>query len=144
MGTFRKKLTEAEIEIKKEKQEKLKNLFKTVQEMTNEQLEQFVSNVGIVTCEGHALSPRNQVLLVLQAENDIMPSIVGGYAQWQKQNRQVKKGEKSKLSILVPMTIKEKNEQGQVIENSEDVTFFKWVSVFDILQTEEQGELINA
>ena len=136
MGYFRKKLTEAEIEIKKQKKEKLLGFLKTVKEMTPEQLQEFVMNVGITTCEGHMLSGRNQALLMLQA-GEVCPAVIGGFHQWKKVNRVVKKGEKSYLSILIPLQAKEK--EGEAVEL--DKIRFKWIPVFSMDQTEESSEI---
>lgn len=51
---------------------------------------QLANRLGIVTCEGHELSLCNTMLVALQCPT---ASIVGGFRQWLKQGRCVKKGE---------------------------------------------------
>lgn len=51
-------------------------------EMTEEQRQSAVDKFGIVTVEGHLLTPHNQCFLV--APSEINFSIVGGFQQWKK------------------------------------------------------------
>ena len=77
------------------------------------------------------LTPRNQCLIYFQNIDNISISVVAGYRQWQKFQRQVKKGSHGFL-IAVPSE-KKNNEEN---EEDEDVYFF-YKTVFDISQTEE-------
>ena len=77
------------------------------------------------------LTPRNQCLIYFQNVDSISISVVAGYKQWQKFQRQVKKGSHGFL-IAVPSG-KKSNEEN---EEDEDVYFF-YKTVFDISQTEE-------
>lgn len=100
--------------------------------MTKEELEKLKQRSNILTCEGKPISVRNHVLVELQAETENMTvKMIGGFKQWLKTNRVVKKGEKAKLSILIPCGMT-KSEEGDT-----DPRFFKWVPMFDISQTEE-------
>lgn len=82
----------------------------------------------IRTIEGNPLSLRNTYLLIVQRPK---VSLVGGFQQWRKAGRIVRKGEKS-LLILCPATRKNKE---QTEEGKEDI-FFIGGNVFDISQTE--------
>jgi hypothetical protein len=80
------------------------------------------------TIEGRPLSFKNSALLYFQRKG---VSIVGGFQQWKKAGRIVRKGEKA-LAIFCPAS--RKAEEGQPAEDSS--LFFFTGSVFDISQTE--------
>lgn len=126
-----------------ERREALRQLWAKVAEMTEEQRAQFAEKIGmIVTCEGHTLTPNNTILLAYQADN---VTIVGGFQQWKKQGRQVRKGEKS-MGIWIPSKPKTENANSNAapawMENAtpesgeNKPSFFIFGSVFDISQTE--------
>lgn len=99
--------------------------------MTEEQRQAVADKYGIVTVEGHLLTPHNQCFLVAQSEINF--SIVGGFQQWKKAGRIVRKGEHGFL-IFVPSKAKEENNP-EMISDDENVHFFT-ATVFDISQTE--------
>ena len=116
---------------RQEKKEKIIRIRKTLSEMSEEQRQTIADRFGIVTVEGHLLTPHNQCFLVAQSEINF--TVVGGFQQWIKAGRIVRKGEHGFL-ILVPS----KTNQGQnseMISDDEDVHFFS-ATVFDISQTE--------
>jgi antirestriction protein ArdC len=80
----------------------------------------------IRTIEGHALSPKNQILLIMQRPG---VSFVGGFRQWKKAGRQVRKGEKS-LALWIPIAGEKESEE------SDSRPLFRLASVFDITQTD--------
>jgi hypothetical protein len=116
---------------RQEKKEKIIRIRKTLSEMTEEQRQAVADKFGIVTVEGHLLTPHNQCFLV--AQSDINFTIVGGFQQWKKAGRIVRKGEHGFL-ILVPCKSKQ-DENHEMISDDEDVHFFT-ATVFDISQTE--------
>ena len=77
------------------------------------------------------------------------PSLIGGFNQWQKQGRTVRKGEKS-LKIFAPRPFKKEENAGKDLEtmtttelmeiakDTEKKKGFRYIviSVFDISQTE--------
>ncbi|HEY5265629.1 MAG TPA: ArdC-like ssDNA-binding domain-containing protein [Acidimicrobiales bacterium] len=75
-------------------------------------------------------SAQNTSLIMYQ---DPYASQVAGYDTWKKQGRFVKKGE-SGISILAPLIYKEKDEDSG--EEKKGIKGFRWVSVFDVRQTE--------
>ena len=83
----------------------------------------------------HDYSFGNQILIYTQ-----MPtaSLVAGFSKWKQYGRTVNRGEKS-IRIWAPMTIKLKDEQGEIIRDEDGKpvrkTFFKPLPVFDIKQT---------
>jgi hypothetical protein len=82
------------------------------------------------TIEGHALSPKNQILLIMQKPG---VSFVGGFQQWKKAGRCVRKGEKS-LALWIPIAGKKEEETGE-----DSRPLFRLASVFDITQTDAIG-----
>jgi hypothetical protein len=115
-----------------EKKQKIRAIFQSVKDLTPEQKEQLLMRLIIKNPEGHFLSGNNCLLLDRQAamyNPNIDFSVVGGFKQWMKHNRKVKKGE-SGFYIAIPS--KKENEKN---ENNDEVFFF-FKAVFDISQTE--------
>jgi len=142
------KLNEQEkTKLKQEKKEKIIRIRKTLFEMSEEQRNQIAEKYGIVTVEGHLLTPHNQCFLVAQlalldasrSGSELNFTVVGGFRQWRKAGRSVRKGEHGFL-IFVPSKQKEETENqiDNFIADDEDVKFYT-ATVFDISQT----ELIN-
>ena len=118
-----------------ERRQKLRKLWEKVSEMTEEQCAAFVDKTGvIVTCEGHPLSVGNTILLAYQADN---VTVIGGFQQWQKVGRQVRKGEKA-LGIWIPAKSREEGEK-----NEDKKPYFFFGSVFDISQTDPIPEKLR-
>ena len=84
-----------------EKKEKISKIIKQLAELPAEKREELSSKLGIINPEGHLLTPRNQCLIYFQNIDNISISVVAGYKQWQKFQRQVKKGSHGFL-IAVP------------------------------------------
>lgn len=95
---MKRQLTEAQIAARDARRDKMKALWKRVAAMPELERVQLANRAGIVTCEGHPLSPINQCLTVFQCGN---ASIVGGFRQWLKNGRCVRKGEHG-IGIWVP------------------------------------------
>lgn len=95
---MKKQLTAEQIAKRDERRAKFKALWKTVAEMPEPDRVAMANKAGIRTCEGHALSARNQCLIALQCP---AASIVGGFRQWIKQGRAVMKGQHGAM-IWVP------------------------------------------
>jgi len=82
------------------------------------------------------LTPYNQCFLVAQCDG-LNFTIVGGFQQWRKSGRMVKKGEHGFL-ILVPSILKN-DENSEKVDDfilDEDVRFYS-ATLFDITQTEK-------
>jgi len=126
-----KNLTEQQkIEFREKKKSRIQAIRKTLSEMTEEQRTQLIEKFGIVTTiEGHPLTAHNTCFLYAQTEKPV--TIIGGFQQWLKAGRIVKKGEKS-LLIFVPS---QKSNEGKEAAGDDDVFFFT-ANVFDITQTE--------
>jgi len=117
-------------QFRQEKKEKIIRIRKTLSEMSEEQRQAVADKFGIVTVEGHLLTPHNQCFLVTQSEINF--SIVGGFQQWKKAGRIVRKGEHGFL-IFVPSKAKQGDNSEMI---SDDDVFFFTATVFDITQTE--------
>ena len=113
-----------------ERKERIRNLIKQLAAFPEEQREVLSLKLGIRNPEGHQLTARNQCLIYFQNMEDIPISVVAGYRQWQKYQRQVKKGSHGFL-IAVPSGNKNKSD-----EEDQEI-YFLYKTVFDISQTEE-------
>lgn len=119
--------------MKQDRKTAFSKLAKTLKGMTEEQKLDLIASCSITNVDGKALSLNNAVLMCMQRSEDI-PTIVGGYRQWQSAGRQVQAGQKG-MSIWYPS--RKKSEDGE-----EEKTRFFVGTVFDIAQTEviENGE----
>ncbi len=125
---------EQKLQYRKEKKEKIIRIRKILSEMTEEQRQAIADKFGIVTAEGHLLTAHNQCFLVAQAELNF--SVVGGYKQWQKAGRSVRKGEHG-FYIFVPSKTKEETNNSAEVSADDETPFFFTAVVFDISQTEQ-------
>lgn len=115
-----------------ERRERFKALVQRIALMSEEEREAIVMRAGaVLTCEAHPLSPGNTLLVIMQRPN---ASMVGGFQQWLRQGRCVRKGE-SGLSIWVPTAGKKPavTEEGA---SPEEKRGFILGTVFDISQTD--------
>jgi len=121
---------EQKAEYREKKKERINQIRKTLASMSEDDRKKIIEDNGIVTTiEGHPLTPHNTCFLYAQTEKSI--TVVGGFQQWKKAGRTVKKGEKS-LLIFVPS---QKSNDEKDSSADEDVFFFT-ANVFDITQTE--------
>ena len=116
---------------RKEKKERVKQIRSTLSQMSADQRQAVADKFGIVTIEGHTLTPHNQCFLVAQSEINF--TVVGGFQQWKKSGRIVRKGEHGFL-IFVPSKAKQ-NEGPEMVSDDDDDVFFFTATVFDITQT---------
>ncbi len=117
-------------QMKQDKKEKIIRIRKTLSEMSEEQRQAIADKLGIVTVEGHLLTPHNQCFLVAQSEINL--TVIGGFQQWKKAGRIVRKGEHGFLILVPSKTNQEQN--SEITSADEDVKFFS-ATVFDISQT---------
>lgn len=111
---------------KQEKSAKIKAIREKILSLSDQEREA-LSAISIPTIEGRFLSIHNVLMIVSQFP--FMPTVVGGFKQWMKAGRSVKKGEHGAV-ILFP--VGPKDDQG----NLEDAERFYSATVFDISQTE--------
>lgn len=146
---MKKHLTEEQKARALERRERFKTLCKKLAAMSDGERAQLTSAIGaVVTCEGRALSLTNTLLLLLQRGRNGV-SMVGGFRQWKKAGRYVRKGEsgngiwiptgarKSEMPALEgsEMSLRELAEAGE----SGSSRRFLVGTVFDISQTEAMG-----
>ena len=109
-----------------EKQARIKALRTKLASLSTDDRQKLASRGIVDTVEGRQLSVHNTILLYLQS-NGNTPTIVGGYQQWKRAGKQVKRGEHGYI-IWFPVGNKE--------DDSIEVTKFYTTTVFDIAQTE--------
>lgn len=114
-----------------ERKAQIKELREQLANMTPEQRQVLTSRGMVATVEGRALSLHNTLLLYIQS-NGRVPTIVGGYQQWRRAGKQVRKGEHG-LMIWFPVGEKDK-ETGDILSAERYFT----TTVFDISQVEER------
>lgn len=133
----RKEATPEQKEAAQARRAAIKNLCAIVKALPIEKRVLLAASYGIRNPDGRELSPFNQCLLVHQNSS---VSIVGGFQQWKKLGRSVKKGERS-MAIWVPCG-KQAESAGEAGANpdTENDRFFILGSVFDITQTETDDE----
>lgn len=120
--------TEAQKAVAEAKRAKFAEVATMLASMTDAQRAEMAAKIpAIVTCEGHVLSLHNMLMIAYQCKDATM---VGGYRQWQKTGRQVKRGEHG-LLIWSPKFKKESD------ASEETHSGYITVTVFDVSQTEE-------
>ncbi len=120
----------------------VKKMIQDISAMSASERERLAeSHSVIITCNGHVISTFNMCLIASQcrAMSTVWPAVVGGFKQWQRHGRKVKKGEHG-FVIYVPSTkqVQTVNVIGQreVDENETTKIKFYTAYVFDISQTE--------
>ena len=101
---------------------------------TPDVLAEFADNFPISNPEGHMLSGKNISFLKFQAGDKINFTVVAGYRQWLKFDRQVRKGQHG-FWIFIPAMIKTKVEENGSSRTVEEFDRFLMAKVFDISQT---------
>lgn len=122
---MKRKPTEAQKSRAAERRAKVRELLKKIAAMTPEQ-QTDLTNGTIMTVEHRPLSLRNQCLVAMQG---CRSTIVGGFQQWRRVGRIVRKGQHG-FSIWIPSATKDE-ETGK-----DDLRFFLG-TVFGIDQTDE-------
>jgi hypothetical protein len=138
---MKKQATPEQKAAKAARRERFRAMVKQVAAVSNEERAAIVARAGaVLTCEGRALSPVNTCLLMQQMPD---ASLVGGFRQWLKAGRAVKKGHHGAM-IWVPVRKAEGKMQNAEIEEEEETkgemksrTNFIIGTVFDISQTDE-------
>lgn len=115
-----------------EKRAKLKEIRQQLANLPQEAKEELKSRALIATVEGRMLSPHNTIMVYFQAGMSNTPTVIGGYQQWRKAGKQVKKGEHG-YTIFFPVGPKSESEDGDTVTAE---TFYT-ATVFDISQVEE-------
>ena len=102
--------------------------------LTPDVIAEFADNFPISNPEGHMLSGKNISFLKFQAGDKINFTVVAGYRQWLKFDRQVRKGQHG-FWIFIPAMTKTKVEENGHSKTVEEFDRFLMAKVFDISQT---------
>lgn len=131
---MRKELTEQQKAERDARREKFKALWKQVAAMPQDQRVALSHKYGFRTVTGHALSPGNQMMIALQLPT---ASVLGGFRQWIKAGRAVRKGQHGAM-IWVPTggQSADTTPLSDEVTEGADVRFIVG-TVFDIGQTED-------
>jgi len=108
--------------------------FEYFKSLTPEVLAEFADNFPISNPEGHLLSGKNISFLKFQAGEKINFTVVAGYRQWLKFDRQVRKGQHG-FWIFIPAMTKTTVEENGSSRTVEEFDRFLMAKVFDISQT---------
>ena len=114
--------------------------FEYFKSLTPDVLAEFADNFPISNPEGHMLSGKNISFLKFQAGEKINFTVVAGYRQWLKFDRQVRKGQHG-FWIFIPAMIKTKVEENGSSRTVEEFDRFLMAKVFDISQTWEMNSM---
>ena len=115
------------------RREKMRAISKKISDMTDDERLAFARTVQVVTIDGRTLSPHNQCMLAFQ---NPAVTVVGGFQQWRKAGRMVRKGEHG-LAIWIPVGAKVENQETGDKETAA-VDYFTLATVFDVAQTDER------
>lgn len=127
--------TDAQRAAAKERREKFREIVKKLAAMSESDRAALAASLpAIATCEGRALSIHNQCLIAVQFPS---ATLVGGFRQWRKQGRSVRKGEHG-LMIWVPIAKGESATETSG-EFADEKPGFIMGTVFDVSQTCELG-----
>lgn len=113
-----------------EKRQKLREYAKAISKMNEAERNALVQSWP-TTIEGHPVSVHNACLLAYQGG----ATVIGGFNQWKRAGRYVRKGEHGK-SIWIPLGFRKKTDENGETTQEGEKTGFGLASVFDISQTE--------
>lgn len=148
---MRKQPTREQKDAAKARREKFRAIVQRIAKMPDAERVALAGRLGVIaTCEGHGLSLHNSCLLALQCPT---ATVVGGFQQWRKQGRCVRKGEHGHM-IWVPINVQGPNSGALIgdtpqpqdvdgkVTNRHDGEPVRFLigTVFDISQTEAFGE----
>jgi N-terminal domain of anti-restriction factor ArdC len=130
---MRKQLTAEQQAKALERKAKFKALWKQVANITEIERIQLSQKFGFRTVEGRELSLCNQMLIAMQLPT---ASVLGGFRQWIKNGRCVRKGEHGAM-IWCPTGKKQDSPEVPAVDVETAEVHFIIGTVFDIGQTEE-------
>jgi hypothetical protein len=98
---MRKPLTPEQTAKRDARRAEFKALWARVSALTEEQRAAECCKYGFISADGHAYSGTNTLLIALQRPG---ATVLGGFRQWLKHGRAVRKGERG-ISIWVPIGV---------------------------------------
>lgn len=130
---------------KKKAEERTKKLQKNLKELSNQlitdvdKLDKIIDSwrENLYSYSAYNIFSANIQLMRMKGKP---VTALNSYKQWQKENRNVKKGEKA-IFVFALITTKKKENDEELEDMEELITCFRSVPVFDISQTE--GEVLN-
>ena len=133
-------VTEEQKRIAAEKREQFKALAARLASMSDEERAELCEKMGtVVNPDGKALSFKNSALCYMQRGPCTM---VGGFLQWKKLGRSVRKGETG-MKIFIPVTFKDRGKaEIEETDSTGKKPGFMIGTVFDVSQTEETGAVL--
>lgn len=128
-------LTAEQIEKRDARRTQFRKLVKMVADLPELQRVQIANKFGLRTVEGHELSLCNTMLVYMQNSG---ASMVGGFRQWIKSGRAVRKGEHG-MMIWVPIGHKDETGTPNQEQDARDLDDTRFIigTVFDVSQTDE-------
>jgi antirestriction protein ArdC len=111
----------------------MRKIAKQISDMPTEERIALSQRLPVATIEGRTLSVFNACMLACQNPS---ATIVGGFRQWLKVGRAVRKGEHG-AAIWVPLKPRNSVEDGDATQGDGDETRFILGTVFDVSQTDE-------
>ena len=112
-----------------ERKAKIKALRQRLANLSEEERQALTARGLIATVEGRTLSLHNTLLVYIQG-NGRQPSIVGGFQQWRKAGKTVKRGEHGFTIWFLA---------GRKDDENTEVDRFYTATVFDISQVEDMN-----
>ena len=132
MTPHRKPLTDTQIAARDARRARFSTLAKEIGAMSDVQREMLAASITPTTVEGRPLSVHNACLLAIQYPT---VTLIGGFNQWLKAGRSVRKGEHG-LMIWAPTKPREATTTAQDSTDTDSPNFIM-VTVFDVSQTDE-------
>jgi hypothetical protein len=142
-----KQLTPQQLAARDERRSHFRELVKQLAELSDQERAARLEGLGFIKLSSQApYSPINSMLIAFQSTNGPCPTILGGFAEWLKKGRAVRKGEHGYM-IWIPIGTKKQEIHAvdtngalttMLQEASDDVRFLIG-TVFDISQTEEKA-----
>jgi len=133
--TQRRKATPEQKARAKERRKQFALLARQIAKMDEGERIRLASKVQIHSIEGRTLSVHNQCLLALQRPD---ATVVGGFRQWKRAGRCVRKGEHGSMIWVptLPADKRDTNEEHPEESETSDLRFLV-ATVFDVAQTAE-------
>ena len=130
MTTKRRQLTDDQIAARDARHARFSDIAKTIGAMTDAERASLAASIMPTTVEGRPLSVHNACLIAVQYPT---ATLVGGFNQWIKAGRAVRKGEHG-LMIWAPT--KPRETTTETSESDTEHRNFIMVTVFDVSQTD--------
>jgi len=133
----RKRMTPEQQTAFEARRDQMQTLAKTIAAMSDADRQALAASVGtILTCEQRPLSPHNTCMLAHQRPD---ATVIGGFQQWKRLGRAVRKGEKGSY-IWVPLAAGTQETGSEGEEDTATRPRFRLVAVFDVSQTDEDPQ----